>query len=85
MNTPTTEMIEAGRETGCGLSDEWLTLIYSEMRAADTREDALREALEKIALRAKPHPDDTDDDRKRDLYHIASIARVELAQEPTDG
>lgn len=40
----------------------------------------LIEAMERIAARAKPHPDDTDADRKRDLYHIEAIASMALAR-----
>jgi len=37
-------------------------------------------ALERIVKRATPHVDDTDDDRRRDLYHIDEIARAALAK-----
>lgn len=37
------------------------------------------EALKAIQRRATPHPDDTDADRKRDLYHCEQLARFALA------
>jgi hypothetical protein len=44
-----------------------------------TQPDHIRERLEvalhKIITRAASYPDDTDADRKRDLYHILRIAR----------
>jgi hypothetical protein len=40
----------------------------------------LVEALERVSKRATPHVDDTDEDRRRDLYHIDSIARAALSK-----
>jgi hypothetical protein len=37
INAVTPEMIEAGRETGCGLSAEWLEHIYDAMSSASTK------------------------------------------------
>lgn len=78
MNTPTPEMIEAGMNAVWTADKaEMLTRIYTAMRAADTSDDGLREALEwivgnsdltsEINLRAR-----------RALYH-AALAQ----QEPT--
>ena len=41
----------------------------------------LRDALRRIAMRAAPHKDDTDEDRRRDLRHIDSIARAALGKD----
>jgi hypothetical protein len=44
----------------------------------DERIDALREVLRKIHMRATPHEDDTLEDCKRQLRHIASYAATAL-------
>lgn len=36
--------------------------------------------LRRIQTRATPHPDDNDDDRKRNLYHIESIAKAAMGE-----
>jgi len=36
--------------------------------------------LRRIQIRATPHPDDNDDDRKRNLYHIESIAKAAMGE-----
>lgn len=43
------------------------------------RMEALEEALTRIAKRATHDAEDTDADRKRDLYHILAIAEAALA------
>jgi hypothetical protein len=45
----------------------------------------VREALGRIIKRSTPHIDDTDDDRRKDLYHIDEIARKALALLATEG
>ena len=42
----------------------------------------LRRLLDDINLRAAPHPDDTHEDRKRDMFHIE--ARVRMATNVID-
>ena len=40
-----------------------------------TDKDYLLKTLEAIERRATPHPDDTDEDRKRNLRHILVMAK----------
>lgn len=35
--------------------------------------------MKRIAMRVKAHPDDTDADRRRLLYHVESIANAAIA------
>jgi|GEM_PF-2756905 len=46
-------------------------------RAAD-REDQMAGALQKIVRRSRAHPDDTDADRRRDLFHVRAEAERAL-------
>lgn len=49
--------------------------------ALEARVKVLTEALDAVKRRAVLHPDDTDDDRKRDLRLIFSTARAALRGE----
>ena len=51
---------------------------------AEGRADEAEALLARILKRATPHPDDTDEDRKRDLYHIEGLARAFRAFLPKD-
>ena len=49
--------------------------IHENIRKLKAERDALRDVLERIEMRCKEHPDDTDADRKRNLYHAYSMAK----------
>ncbi len=51
-------------------------LLYTTPQPAPSSE--VLEALRKIVARATDHPDDTDADRKRNLFHIAAHAQAAL-------
>lgn len=53
-------------------------LVLKDMIEARAAVAELIEYLRKIELRAKPHPDDNDEDHRRNLYHVESIARIAL-------
>jgi hypothetical protein len=44
-------------------------------RAGEHKRERLEVALHKIITRATPYPDDTDQDRRRNLHNILSIAK----------
>lgn len=48
------------------------------LEQAEADRAQLLAALLKIKQRATPHPDDTDADRKRDLYHCEAIASLAI-------
>ena len=89
MSTPTTEMIYTGakiialgEEPTAADRDKARRVLALTMRAADTREDALREASRQLL--------DATDNHAREicepLHHVEREAlRAALAQEPTDG
>lgn len=68
-------------ETIHGDSPEWNAKAGFLIKAANSH-DALVEALQRIAKRATHDADDTDADRKRDLYHILAIAEGALTLVP---
>lgn len=55
------------------------------IKRLEAETEKLRAALEKIKRRSSEHPDDTDADRKRDLFHVNRIATRALSDQKENG
>lgn len=72
---------ERGGDWGWGTSDrERTTYAYvaPEPSPLVSIGDTLLEAMKRIQQRAKAHAEDSDADRKRDLYHVEGVARAAI-------
>jgi len=56
-----------------------LDAIANGLRISAAAMDQMAEALRKIERRATPHPDDTPEDIKRNLYHVLATAERALS------
>ena len=74
----------AGAERDESDNDMWWTLRIDQFKALAQQPAAgaagLLDAMRQVLIRAVEHPDDDDADRKRNLYHIAHIAKSAIAK-----